>query len=208
MTEFFLAIERAEGRTSVHRTRAAARAAGAIFTNAESLLWLRPLIESAQNRHKIGTGFEHESAQNRHKIGTLRARGAKELVPKPIESSSELLRNSSSSSHVASQRGAEREPKAQKLPFDRDLADKRDAILHAVWHELQPYLKRAVTFTLWRQRNNRVAADLAKVGLSPEKVVEAWRIASDRRGDKIRELSLVQKFIEQMASSYEQQVQR
>ena len=116
----------------------------------------------------------------------------------PVASSSSL--RSSSSAHVAPQRGAERGPKAQKLPLDRDLLDKRSAILHAVWQELQPFVNRAVTFSGWRARNSRIATDLARVGWDAEQVVKWWRLASDVRGEPVRELSLVQKHIEKVAA--------
>ena len=65
--EFFKAIERAEGRGSVDRARAAARAAGAKFSNSESIEWLRPFLESAterrDSRRENGGEIKHETAR-------------------------------------------------------------------------------------------------------------------------------------------------
>jgi len=84
----------------------------------------------------------------------------------------------------------------RRLPFDRALLDRRDAILKAAWRCVEPTIGRAVTYTRWRERNSRVAVDLARAGVAVEAVVAAWEQASERFGEPVRELSLVQRELE------------
>ena len=94
----------------------------------------------------------------------------------------------------------EKPPKAQRLPFDRSILDRKTEILKAVWDCVQPFIARTTSYTTWRKRNSDVANDLATLRFIPEKVAEAWRRASDEMGEPIRELSLVQRYLERAAA--------
>lgn len=123
--------------------------------------------------------------------------------------SSSSLRSSSSSTQVAPatcdegvpEKKKTRTPREQKLDFDRPLLDARYAILRAVWLRVEPLIGRSTTWTSWRARNAAVAMDLARGGFTPEQVVHGWDLASQERGEPVRELSRVQRFIERVESS-------
>jgi len=88
-----------------------------------------------------------------------------------------------------------------KLDFNRELYDRRDAILCGVWEKVQPYVGRAVSVTRWKTRNRAVALDLARLGFTAERVVRAWELASTEWGEPVREISYVQRFIEKAAAN-------
>lgn len=105
------------------------------------------------------------------------------------------------SNSVESNDSTQRAPKQQRLGFDRALFDARNAILKAVWANIQPLIGVATTYSTWRARNSRIAADLAGNGWTPERVVVAWQQASTVRGEPVRELSIVQRHIERVAAA-------
>lgn len=205
MIELYLALERATGEGNIHKAQAAARAIGYTFDNRESAKWLKPFIEDAQSRRAAPAAAPKPApdlSTKQHLGSTENSTRARviELIPSIPGESSELLRNSSSSPRVKKTR-AVRERKNRKLPFDREILDRRDAILHAVWDQLQPFLHVATSFTTWGARNRKIAADLAR-NWSPEQIVDAWQRASaGHGGEPIRQLSLVQKFIEMGATA-------
>ena len=116
-----------------------------------------------------------------------------------VDSSSVLRTSSSPTEHrpdAPQKRVASKKTGALRLPFDRDTLDARNAILAAVWKHLKPIIGRSTTYTDWRKRNAVIARSFAEGGFKPEHIVAAWEDAGKRRGETIRELSLVQKFIE------------
>jgi hypothetical protein len=87
-----------------------------------------------------------------------------------------------------------------QLPFDRALLDSKNAILKAVWNELQPFIGRSSTWTDWRKRNSIVATSLAKLGFTPEQIVASWRRGSEKKGEPLRELFMVQRQMDAVAA--------
>lgn len=85
--------------------------------------------------------------------------------------------------------------KQLRLPKSADelafLALKR-AILSAVWTLVQVAISRSMTAGEWGRRNARPAADMARAGVTPEAAVQAWHSASDRIGEPVRTMALVQ----------------
>lgn len=190
--EFYVALERATGEGSVDKARKAARSLGLKFTNAESAKWLAPFTAAAgkrrENGAQNGVNNKHETAgTTAGDLGLARDKGIPSLF---------LIDSSLRSSSGAASQPPVKKPRQTKLPYDRPLLDRRDAILKAAWALIQPVISRATTFTVWRKRNNEIAVDLAKAGVTPRAVVAAWQQATDRIGEPVRELSIVQKEIE------------
>ena len=88
--------------------------------------------------------------------------------------------------------------KAIKLPFDRADLDARTAILKAVWAQLQPLIGRSTSYSDWRARNSRVAMSFAVGHFEPQHILAAWEDCSKERGEPVRELALVQKFLQRI----------
>jgi hypothetical protein len=119
--EMYKAIEKAEGRGSVDRARAAARAAGATFSNAQSMVWLKPFIEAAavrlqSERRKNGVENKHETADIRRDDQPAVGLARDKVIPKTSNSSSlrsdgppELFESSTASNGA---KPARRKPKA------------------------------------------------------------------------------------------------
>lgn len=199
VVEFYIALERATGEGNIHKARTAARAIGCNFTNAESSRWLKPFIEKARARrqsapvaaplrHLNGTGFENESAPL---LGTGNGLTRGNCIPGLIPEAGSLR----SPACAPEPHKAPVVPRVPTLPFDRDLLDRRRAILKAVWQCVQPIIGRAMTAGEWSKRNARVAGDLARLEWTPEKVEIAWEIACRERGEPVRYLSVVQGFL-------------
>lgn len=83
-------------------------------------------------------------------------------------------------------------PRAQKLPFDVTFLEQRRVLLNAVWALAQPAIGRSITAEEWRKRNSRSAGDMVKAGVLAATVVAAWHHASDRIGEPVRTMALVQ----------------
>lgn len=81
----------------------------------------------------------------------------------------------------------------QRNVTQEDLLRRRSAIVDAIWAELaKTAFARTMTKTEWRKRNNAVALDLAKAGVTPEQCVAAWESAGTRLGSPARMLRIVQ----------------
>ena len=68
----------------------------------------------------------------------------------------------------------------------------RRVLLNAVWALAQPAIGRSITAEEWRKRNSRSAGDMVKAGVLAATVVAAWHHASDRIGEPVRTMALVQ----------------
>jgi hypothetical protein len=65
--------------------------------------------------------------------------------------------------------------------------------LAAVWELLgATAVSATITKTEWGTRNKRIALDLARRDVSPEQCVVAWRSATERLGEPVRTMKLVQ----------------
>jgi hypothetical protein len=83
-------------------------------------------------------------------------------------------------------------PRATKLPFDVTFLEQRRVLLNAVWALAQPAIGRSITAEEWRKRNSRAAGDMVKAGVAAALVVAAWHHASERIGEPVRTMALVQ----------------
>jgi hypothetical protein len=210
VVEFYLALERATGSGSVDKARAAARAVGCTFTNSESSEWLKPFTKTAgitagkrlKNGVSNGVVIEHGTAgHSAANLGGHNGLTHDNCIPGLIPESS-VLRTSSSGvalqQPAAKPEKAKREPRNRVLPFDRPVLDLRNAILRSVWEKVQPLVARSTTWTDWRKRNSVIAASLAQGGFSAEQIVYAWEQCRTRDGDPVRELFMVQKWLERV----------
>lgn len=194
--EIYLALERATGEGNIQKARKAARAAGFSFTNGESAKWLRPFTEAAAKRRAapvtapvtapVLSTKRHLSG---HPNGLARVIGTPSLIP---------LVDSLRSSTCAAKPHT---PRQGRLDFDREFLDKRKAILKAVYQRVQPYLHRATTQGDWFKRNAATAGSFVKGNISPEQAVAAWDQALRVKGEPYRQLALVQKFLDEIATS-------
>ena len=163
------------------------------FRDADLIAWLRPFKEDRRmpadsGRTKPLTGAD----SGRIPADASRAGDKVSLFSKPVDS----LRSSTRVAVAPHEAGTGKAPRATRLPFDRELLDRRTAILKAVWTLVQPTIGGVTTFTRWRARNSTVAASLAKAGVPPNVIVAAWNQVSTRLGEPVRELRLVESEIE------------
>ena len=91
------------------------------------------------------------------------------------------------------------QPRQVPIDFDRSKYENRDAILKAVWAHVQPIIGRSTSWSDWRARNARIADSFVKGGYTPEQIVKAWEFACSKEGGPVRELSRVQRFLEDLA---------
>jgi hypothetical protein len=110
---------------------------------------------------------------------------------------SSVLRTSSSGNGKPSPVAAN--GKVRSLPLPRPELDARVAILRAVWLHVEPVIGRSTTWTDWKRRNTRVADSFVHGGYSPEQIVAAWECACRKESEPVRELSRVQRFLEELA---------
>lgn len=206
----YLAIERAEGAGSVDRARAAARAAGARFSNAESMLWLSDFLNAAvrrrdsrrengvtygvENEHKTAGQTAENRRDSRTAVGLTRNKG---IVPStPIAVPSALPAPPAQ----AGSKSNPQPPRPMKLPLDAQVQDARRAILAAMWELLaRTPFSASISKTEWGRRNSRVALDLATKGITPERIVAAYHAAEKRMGTPPRTLQVVQDQLGRMA---------
>jgi len=181
---------------SINQVGRALHTLGIKWRRQDLYAWLRPFRERSVSQ--VGNSESLTPEQPGNNSGTAFARAV--IVP--------LLSNSDdsvpSSSGVAPQQPAvkatkaERESRDRALPFDRPVLDCRNAILRAVWERVQPLVARSTTFTDWRKRNAVIAASFALGGFTPDQIVYAWEQCRTRDGDPVRELFMVQKWLERV----------
>lgn len=111
-----------------------------------------------------------------------------------------LVSNPVVSLHSTTTADKPRRVRQGRLEFDLDEKIKRKAILVAVYQRVQPYLSAGTSQADWFRRNSRVASSFVAGRYSPERIVLAWELASKREGEPVRELSLVQRFLDWVAT--------
>lgn len=226
----YLALEQGGATNLVERTRAAARAAGVKFDNGQAARWLSEFTVRHNGKRKpqdqkgrfLGTQTDARTGEQteRRRTNAHETDGTADGSPNGSADSRashkvslfNYLAETNVSACVAPQpheagvndgknRREKERSRALRLPLERAELDRRREILRAVWEQVQPYIGRATTFTVWQRRNNRVAASFVKVGMSPAYVVAAWGVASKQRGEPIRELAMLQREIEKYQAS-------
>lgn len=186
-------------RTSRREVNAViAKQLGKGFRTAEVAAVLSKLREPLRNQH--GTSKEPASVLKTCTLGTSREPPGNPLPLLHVQDNLDSeLRSSSRNGKPSPVAANGRAKRVTQLPLDRALLDSKNAILKAVWNELQPFIGRSSTWTDWRARNSVVAASFAKLGFTPEQIVAAWKHASDRKGEPLRELFMVQKAMDAVA---------
>lgn len=189
----WLAIEERGGRPTREAVAFTLRRCfGFRFRDAELVAWLQPFRHMpAHNGHAT----IKEGACDGHEAAHASARAAKVSL---VSSKSYASRKTDGPSDTSESKEGDKTTKSRslRLPFDRDLMDRRHAILKAVWGRVQPFIQRSTTWTDWRTRNARIAESFARGGYTPEQIVYAWERASER--EPVRELSIVQRFLERV----------
>ena len=179
----------------MHKARLAARAVGCKFDNRDAALWLKPFVAKAQARRAAAPVAAPTSApvlsteQHLGSTGNGLTRG--NCIP-----SLNLGSGSKEPSPSAAPPQRKRATRQGLLP----LYGPRDEILKAVWQRVEPYIAATTCFSTWKRRNSVTAAELASIGWTPERLLTAWDYELRERGVPVRELSLLQKRIEDLSS--------
>lgn len=182
----WLAIERHGGRPTKAVIATILRYSfGLHFRNGELSTWLKPF------RHRAVPG--QNGAAHIIEGGRAGADLGRPSRARQIELPVSNLSDPSDLTHDAPHRG--KAPRALKLPFDRELLDRRDTILRAVWQRVGAIIGPSTTFTDWRKRNSQIGLSLAR-NFTVEQVLFAWEEASSQ--GIVRELRLVQAYIERV----------
>ena len=192
--ELFRYMEKRGLKPSARRVAAALRAMKIPCDDHLVRKWLAPFQTAVNLSSTAGaTAAQEHDSPHPAPPNHPRLRARDNCIPLPIDDS---LRSSSRPEKPERARRVRQVP----LGFDRELFAKRDAILKAAWERIQPYIGRATTFSAWKARNSTVAATLAEKNIAPEHIVRAWDLATAERGEPLRELFMVQRFIERAAA--------
>lgn len=180
--EFYLAIERAEGKGSVDRARAAARAAGATFSNPQSAIWLAPFTKAAaekrtENGVSNGVGFTSETAGSAAEKRTENGLARDKVIP----TLPGLEPKGSSDTPVS------RTPAQKRLKLRTPAEIVADEALKILEPLVRPHAV-SVSWTAWKQRNRQTAVRMAET-MSAEDIAalyDRWRTANDREFGMLR----------------------
>lgn len=129
------------------------------------------------------TGQQLESSGQR--TGNLHARVAKEnnLNISSPATQAQPLENS---------RGRAATSDARQLRLPDPDEERARAILATIWPSVQPSVVGSMTKTEWGKRNKRFALDMAQAGVTPDRALAAHAAASQRIGETVRSLQIVQ----------------
>lgn len=220
----YLALEKAGATNLVARTRKMARAGNLHASNGQISAWLCEFTKRHGETRKQGADGKFTGARTvTRTVPADRDLSTERTVPvnrtedshatkvslfdTPVVPSSSSLRSSSSSTTNAAappfaevdddkkqrRRGP---PTAIRLPLERAENELRGAILRALWQHIGPSIPRTTSFTDWRARNSKIALSFARAKMTPEHAVKFWQMACHERGQPIRELSIVQRYVE------------
>jgi hypothetical protein len=217
----YLALEKAGAKNLVERTRLAARAAGAKFTNGQAATWLAPFVSEhhkntpestrrgfANLTHGRDCGQETDgiadgiadgilsTERTGLRTGTRTENGRDDGLTRDkgissLDLSSAETDDSLRSSSALPAAPAKKQSRPLRLPLDAEVQVAKHAMLDAVWELLEPTLGRSIGKTAWKKQNANVATDLVSLGRPLGDILAAWHSATGRLGSPCRTMRVL-----------------
>lgn len=166
---------------------------------------VRQFLAGFALRDTLGTQLGHgaDTAAPNEK-GRLGYRRDTPRTPSPVRALNDLVTTYESTEEPSAPR-RKRSPRQPALPIDADVRTLARSIRDAVLPLARPFFAGAMSPTVWKKRQAAAADEMARSGLTPERVVAAWEWHRSKTGEGLYSL---RRLHEVMLKAYAEREQR